>query len=193
MHQEKRRNAAAAGGRRSKPGQTHWAVAPALALTAALAWPGAGLALAQDIQNLGKFGDWRAYAYDEKGEKACYIASQPEKNEGEYKKRGEIYAMVTHRPADKVRDEVSLAAGYRYKTETRVKVSVDGKTFELFPHEDTAWVPDSAGDRKLVAAMRAGKTMVVLGTSSRGTATKDTYSLLGFTKAYQAASKACGY
>ena len=118
-----------------------------VALAAALAWPGAGLVLAQDIESLGAFGDWRAYAYDEKGEKACYIASQPKKDEGDYKRRGEIYAMVTHRPADKVRDEVSLAAGYRYKSETRVEVLIDGKTFELLPHEDTAWVPDSAGDR----------------------------------------------
>jgi len=164
-----------------------------VALAAALALPGAGPVLAQDIESLGAFGDWRAYAYDEKGEKACYIASQPKKDEGDYKRRGEIYAMVTHRPADKVRDEVSLAAGYRYKSETRVKVLIDGKTFELLPHEDTAWVPDSAGDRKLVAAMRSGKQMVVQGTSSRGTATKDTYSLMGFTKAYKAASKACGY
>lgn len=183
----------AAGGHRRERARRSWPVTPILALAAAVAWPGAGLALAQDIQNLGKFGDWRAYAYDEKGDKACYIASQPEKDEGDYKQRGDIYAMVTHRPADKVRDEVSLAAGYLYKAESRVKVSVDGKIFELFPHEDTAWVPDSAGDRKLVAAMKAGKTMVVQGTSSRGTETKDTYSLMGFTKAYQAASKACGY
>jgi hypothetical protein len=127
-----------------------------------------------------------------KGEKACYIASQPKKDEGKYKKRGEIYAMVTHRPGDKVRDEVSLSAGYRYKAESRIEVAIDSSKFELFPHEDTAWVPDSEGDKKLVAAMRAGKTMVVRGTSARGTATKDTYSLTGFTKAYRAASKACG-
>ncbi len=164
-----------------------------VALSAAVMLPGAAPVLAQDIQSLGAFGDWRAYAYDEKGEKACYIASQPKKDEGNYKRRGEIYAMVTHRPSDKVRDEVSLAAGYLYKAETRVEVSIDGKTFELLPHEDTAWVPDSAGDKKLVAAMRAGRQMVVQGTSSRGTATKDTYSLIGFTKAYKAASKACGY
>jgi hypothetical protein len=128
----------------------------------------------------------------QKGEKACYIASQPKKDEGKYKKRGEIYAMVTHRPGDKVRDEVSLSAGYRYKAESRIEVAIDSSKFELFPHEDTAWVPDSEGDKKLVAAMRAGKTMVVRGTSARGTATKDTYSLTGFTKAYRAASKACG-
>ena len=193
MQQERRKNGAETIGGHGIQGPSPGALGLALALSAALVLPGAGPALGQDIQSLGAFGDWRAYAYDEKGEKACYIASQPKKDEGNYKRRGEIYAMVTHRPADKVRDEVSLAAGYRYKAETRVEVSIDGKTFELLPHEDTAWVPDSAGDRKLVAAMRGGRQMVVQGTSSRGTATKDTYSLIGFTKAYKAASKACGY
>ncbi len=193
MQRERRRNEALTAEGHRISGPRPWAAGLTVALAAALVLPEAVPALAQDIQSLGAFGDWRAYAYDEKGEKACYIASQPKKDEGEYKRRGEIYAMVTHRPADKVRDEVSLAAGYRYKSESRVEVSIDGKTFELVPHEDTAWVPDSAGDRKLVAAMRAGRQMVVQGTSSRGTATKDTYSLMGFTKAYKAASKACGY
>ena len=193
MQRERRRNEALTAEGHRISGPRPWAAGLTVALAAALVLPEAVPALAQDIQSLGAFGDWRAYAYDEKGEKACYIASQPKKDEGEYKRRGEIYAMVTHRPADKVRDEVSLAAGYRYKSESRVEVSIDGKTFELVPHEDTAWVPDSAGDRKLVAAMRAGRQMVVQGTSSRGTPTKDTYSLMGFTKAYRAASKACGY
>jgi hypothetical protein len=166
---------------------------PVVVLVSALGGLWAGPVAGQEIERLGTFGDWRAYAYDENGEKACYIASQPTKHEGDYKKRGEIYAMVTHRPGDKVRDEVSLSAGYRYKEESRVEVAIGGDKFELFPYEDTAWVPDSAGDKKLVAAMRAGSTMVVQGTSSRGTATKDTYSLIGFTKAYRAATKACGY
>jgi hypothetical protein len=39
--------------------------------------------------------------------------------------------------------------------------------------------------------MIRGLEMVVRGTSSRGTATKDTYSLRGFTAAYEAARDAC--
>ena len=34
--------------------------------------------------------------------------------------------------------------------------------------------------------------MIVQGTSSRGTKTTDTYSLIGFTKAYRAIADACG-
>ncbi len=161
-----------------------------LALAAVLA---AGQpALGQEVKTLASHGRWQAYAFDENGQKACYIASRPVKDEGKYTKRGKIYAIVAHRPAEKTRDEVSLNAGYTFKKESRVRVSIDGRDFTLFPHEETAWVPSSEGDRALVAAMKAGKTMVVQGTSARGTDTKDTYSLVGFTKAYRAIAKACG-
>lgn len=50
---------------------------------------------------------------------------------------------------------------------------------------------NSEEDRKLVKAMKAGSKMVVVGYSSRGTKTTDTYSLSGFTAAYNAISKAC--
>ena len=46
-------------------------------------------------------------------------------------------------------------------------------------------------DKKIVAAMKRGDRMIVDGQSSRGTATKDTYSLKGFTTAYNAISAKC--
>ena len=164
------------------------------AVLAALAWlMSGGPAAGQGIERLGDYGKWQAYAFDENGAKACYIASQPTKDEGAYSQRGDIYAMVTHRPAEKIRDEVSLAAGYVYKEQTAVSVSIDGRNFRLNPYEDTAWAPDPTSDQKIVAAMKAGTTMVVQGVSERGTQTKDTYSLIGFSKAYQTAARACGY
>jgi hypothetical protein len=40
--------------------------------------------------------------------------------------------------------------------------------------------------------MRKGDKMIVHGESSRGTQTKDTYSLKGFSQAYKAISAKCG-
>jgi hypothetical protein len=39
--------------------------------------------------------------------------------------------------------------------------------------------------------MRRGSTMTVTGMSSKGTQTTDTFSLSGFSKAYEAIGKAC--
>ena len=98
---------------------------------------------------------------------------------------------MTNRKADNVRGEVSFEAGYTYKKNSTVKLAIGSQTFELFTSDGNAWARQG-DDVKLVKAMKAGSKMVVRGTSSRGTATKDTYSLLGFTKAINAINKACG-
>ena len=45
---------------------------------------------------------------------------------------------------------------------------------------------------KLVDAMKKGQRMIVRGVSSKGTETKDTYSLSGFMSAYKAINAKCG-
>ena len=165
-------------------------LAAALALAVVVAW---GLpAMAQGIQRLGDFEDWNAYQFTESGNVACYMASVPKKAEGNYKRRGDIFAIVTHRPSESRRDEVSFIAGYSYKKDSWVEVAIGEKTFKLFTQDDGAWAPDKEADAALVAAMIKGRGMVVKGTSTRGTDTLDTYSLSGFTRAYQTINKACG-
>ena len=62
----------------------------------------------------------------------------------------------------------------------------------MFTADDKAWTLTSQDDKKLVAAMKRGERMIVDGISSRGTKTKDTYSLQGFMRAYNAISAKCG-
>lgn len=166
---------------------------PALALltglATAMALPPA--ALAQEVKTIGKFRDWTAYTHDEGGNEVCYVATSPEKEEGNYSRRGEVFAIVSHRPAEGARNVVSFIAGYPFKDGSEVSVSIDGRReFTLFTHGDAAWAYDE-DDTKLVEAMKAGGRMVVKGTSSRGTLTTDTYSLMGFTNAHGAITRAC--
>lgn len=172
--------------RRSRPLFGGIAVAFVLALFAA-----ADGAAAQAIKRIGDFGDWSAFQFTEDGNTACYMASQPKKAEGDYTKRGEVYAIVTHRPAEGRRDEISIVAGYVYEKDSWVEVTIDNTLFKLFTHDDGAWAPDKETDKKMVSAMIKGRTMVVKGVSSRGTLTTDTYSLSGFTKAHSAIGEAC--
>lgn len=149
-------------------------------------------AVAQNApQLIDVYGKWEAYSYSEKGKKVCYIGSQPTSAKGDYTQRGKIYVMVTHRPALKLFNEVSFITGYTYEKDSDVDLRIDSKRFKLFTYEDSAWAVNAEEDRKLVSAMKAGSNMVVVGYSSRGTKTTDTYSLSGFTAAYNAISKAC--
>lgn len=150
------------------------------------------LVQAADPEVIGEFDDWISYVYTEDGSKVCYMVSKPKKEEGNYTKRGAVYALVTHRPAEKSKNVFSFVAGYSYKPNSEVTVNIGNQRFKLFTQNETAWAPDSAIDNKLVAAIRGGSQMVVSGISSQGTATTDTFGLKGSTAAYTAISKECG-
>lgn len=143
-------------------------------------------------QVLGEYGDWTAYVYKDGRGSICYMVSKPKKDEGKYSKRGEIYAVVTHRPADKTFDVVNFDAGYTFKTNEPFVVKIGHNTVtSFFTEGEKAWTLDEATDKKMVSLMKNGDRMIVDGVSSKGTKTKDTYSLKGFTGAYKAISAKC--
>ena len=142
-------------------------------------------------KELGKFKEWTASSEGKGTARACWIYSKPIKNVGKYKKRGEIYALITHRPGQNIFNEVQFTAGYVFKKNSKVTVKIKKKKFQLFTDGDSAWVRKNKVEKALVKAMRSGTNMVVRGVSSRGTKTKDTYSLAGITSALKAIGKAC--
>ena len=58
-------------------------------------------------KELGKFNDWSAYAEGEGKNLACLAVSKPKKAEGNYKRRGEIFAVITHLPGQNKWNEFS--------------------------------------------------------------------------------------
>jgi len=149
-------------------------------------------ASAADPRLIGTYSDWSAYVFSENGQKVCYMASQPSKAEGNYTSRGDIFALITHRPAESSKDVFSYITGYTYKAGSTVTVRANNQTFKLFTQDNTAWTPDAESDRRLSDAIRRGSSLVVEGVSSRDTETKDTFSLKGSGAAYRAISKECG-
>src|SRR5262249_31041654 len=147
--------------------------------------------LAATPKPIGTYGDWQALTYEENGKPVCYVVSEPTKKEGQYTARGQVYALVTHRPADKKLNVFTIIAGYAYKEGSDVLLEIGDQKFTLFTQESMAWAQDE-DDPKIVEAMKKGNDMVAHGTSSRSTDTVDTYSLMGFSKAYEAISEACG-
>lgn len=136
-------------------------------------------------------GDWEVYVFFEGNSKVCYMASQPKLQQGDYTKRGEPFALITNRPAENTRDVFSYITGYTYKAGSEAVVTIDGQDFALFTQDETAWAPDAETDRKLADAIQKGAKMVVKGTSTRGTATTDTFSLSGSSKAYERMTQEC--
>lgn len=149
------------------------------------------VAQAETVRPIKTDGDWTAYQFKEKTGNVCFIASTPTKDEGNYTRRGDIFALVTHRPAENTFNVVSIISGYTFKKHSEVTVSIGSKEYKLFTDGDKAWARNEKTDKAIVNAMVSGTKMVVKGESSRGTKTKDTYSLKGFTATHKSINTAC--
>ena len=148
-------------------------------------------AQSSDPELLGEFNDWAAYTYKAADTKVCYISSRPKASEPKNAKRDPAFLLVTHMPGRKVRGEISTIIGYPFKKDSTAKLTIDTAEFELFTNADGAWADTTATEKKIVAAMKAGKALKVKGTSWRGTETEDSYSLSGISAALAAIDKAC--
>ena len=142
-------------------------------------------------KELEKFNDWTAFAEGEGKNLACMAVSKPKKAEGDYTKRGDVFAIVTHLPGQKKWNEFSVVAGYNYKTNSNPDIFIDQKKFQLFTSGSRAWSFSPSDDEKIIKFLKKSIKMKVVGTSSRGTITSDTFSLMGFSKAYQKINEAC--
>ena len=141
---------------------------------------------------LGTKKYWKAYVTETKKNKTCFITSEPISTIGKFNKknRDKPYVFVTNTKGGSSH-EVSIKAGFNFKSNYDVLFNVDGKKTKLFPVDDRAWSESSKIDRLLVQSMRKGKKLIVSGTSSPGNKIIDTYSLSGFTKALSLIDKSC--
>ena len=163
-----------------------------IALLVAVLVLGAFPAAAQGARELGNFEKWSAFSYLEQGKPVCYLASQPTESKGGPPNRGQVFLMVTHRPAGKATDVVSFVAGYPLKTGSETEATVGGQVFKLFTKDDRAWAHDEKTDKALVQALIKGATLAVKATPARGPESTDSFSLSGFGRAHQAINQACG-
>src|SRR5262245_3155802 len=166
-----------------------WAVI--LAPLAVLVGLAPALAQSPEPTSLGEFGDWAAYTYKAQGGKVCYISSQPKTQTPKNAKRDPAFLLVTHRPSQSVRNEVSTIIGYPFKKDATVQLTVDTQNYELFTNGDGAWADTTAKDKEIVAAMKKGQKLTIKGASWRGTETLDSYSLKGLAQALAKIDAAC--
>ncbi len=140
--------------------------------------------------SIGRFQNWEAATFTEQGRRVCYAFTRAVTSSPAVQGRGEVVLMVTHRPGS--RDQVAVRAGYTYpqNAEPAGVVEAGGGNVNLafFTAGDAAFARDREAT---VAAFRRGRTLRLQGPGPRGGTVSDTFSLLGFTAAYQAISDAC--
>jgi hypothetical protein len=105
--------------------------------------------------------------------------------------RDPAFLFVSSRPAEKVKDEVSIIIGYGFKPNSDATLEMGGATYAMYTQSDGAWVKNAAEETRLVDAMRKGTDLTVKGTSARGTATSDVFSLKGLAQALDKVGQEC--
>lgn len=99
--------------------------------------------------------------------------------------------FVTFRTKKNIDNEVSVTSGYPYKKDEKVTVTIDDDLFAFESSENFAWLINKDQGIKIINLMKKKNTAKVIGVSARGNKTTDSYSLLGFTAAYNSAKNKC--
>ncbi len=146
---------------------------------------------AEEIKKIGKFKDWEAMVVTEATGKVCFAQSSPILQAPKSNKR-DAKLFIAFRPAEKIINEVSVTAGYKFNKNNSITAASGKNKFKFdIKEQGFAWIADTKIEYRMIKRMKKGSRIMITGYNQKGSQTIDHYSLLGFTKAYNATKKAC--
>jgi len=141
-------------------------------------------------KSIGKYKNWEAFTYTSDKGKICFAQTAPLQRSPKNFKRESSRLFVTFRKEEKIKNELSITSGHIYKQSSVVAKS--GKNeFAFFSQGNFAWLIDGEEEYNLIKTMKKASKLSVSAKTSNGAQTKDLYSMMGFTKAYNTAKKSC--
>ena len=149
------------------------------------------LSAEEDLKSVGKFKDWESFVLSQDGNKTCFAQSIPVVRAPKKLKRDPSRLFINFRPAENIKNEVSVTNGYDFKLKAPVTAKSGKKSYDLFSKGQFAWVVDNKDEQKLILTMKKASRLMIIGNSQKGSQTTDHYSMMGFTKAYNSAKKNC--
>ena len=145
----------------------------------------------ENLKSLGKFKDWQSFVLLKEGVKTCFAQSIPVVKAPKKFKRDPSRLFVSFRPAENIKNEISVTNGYEFKQKAPISAKSGKKTYDLFSKGRFAWVVDNEDETKLIVTMKKASRLMIIGNAQEGVQTTDHYSMMGFTKAYNKAKKSC--
>ena len=147
--------------------------------------------LAENLKKIGKFKDWEVMTMSEATGKVCFAQSTPVLQAPKKNKR-DARLFITFRPGEKISNEISATAGYEFNKNNTVLATSGNNKFKFdIKQQGFAWMTSNKKEKIMVKVMKKGSRIMLSGYNDKGSQTIDHYSLLGFTKAYNTAKKAC--
>ena len=150
-----------------------------------------GQANAEEVKKMGTHKNWETYVINNEQGKVCFTQSKPVLQAPKSNPR-DARLFITFRPGEKIINEISITAGYEFNTKNSI-TATSGKYKYKFDiaQEGFAWITDNKLESKMVKTMKKGSRIMITGYNQKGSQTIDHYSLIGFTKAYNATKANC--
>ena len=145
----------------------------------------------ENLKSIGKFKDWESFVLSKEGDKICFAQSTPVVRAPKKLIRDPSRLFVSFRPAEDIKNEISVTNGYEFKIKAPVAAKSGKKSYDLFSKGRFAWVVDNDDEKKLILTMKKASRLMIIGNNDKGDQTTDHYSMMGFTKAYNTAKKNC--
>ena len=148
---------------------------------------------AEEVKKMGTHKDWETYIINSEQGKVCFAQSKPVLQSPKTNPR-EARLFISFRPGEKIANEISVTGGYEFNNKNMV-IAKSGKNkykFDLI-QDGFAWMsdPEKKLEKRMIKTMKRGSRIMVTGHTQNGSSTIDHYSLLGFTKAYNATKANC--
>ena len=141
---------------------------------------------AEEVKKMGTHKDWETYVINSNTGKVCFAQSKPVLQAPKKNPR-DARLFITFRPGEKITNEISITAGYEFNTKNSI-TAISGKNKYKFDlaQEGFAWMTDKKFENRMIKIMKKGSRIMITGYNQKGSQTIDHYSLVGFTKAYNA-------
>jgi hypothetical protein len=148
---------------------------------------------AEEVKKMGIHKDWETYVINKEEGKVCFAQSKPVLQAPKANPR-DARLFISFRPGEKITNEISITAGYEFNKKNTVTAISGKKKYKFDLMQDKfAWMsdPEKKYEKRMIKTMKKGSRIMVTGYNQKGSQTIDHYSLLGFTKAYNATKANC--
>ena len=146
---------------------------------------------AEEVKKMGKHKDWETYIVKSDTGKVCFAQSIPVLQSPKTNLR-DSRLFISFRPGEQITNEISITAGYEFNKKNLVTAESGKNKYKFDLMQDGfAWMTSKKSEEKMIKTMKKGSRIMITGYNQNGSQTKDHYSLLGFTKAYNATKANC--
>lgn len=140
---------------------------------------------------VGTFGDWSAYRTQGGKAKVCYALAQPKDRSPSSLKKVAAHIFISNRPAENVKNEISMIMGVPLKESADAKAEVGSTSFDLVAKGQNVFVKNAADEGRFIDALKKSGKLTVKATLAKGGQVSDSYALGGLSQALDRIVKEC--